>query len=76
MQEQRRRSARRLRGSPERGVEAAAQVKAEFLAMSHEIRTPLTSILGFASLLAGKDPGRGGRATPTGAGRAATCWPW
>jgi signal transduction histidine kinase/CheY-like chemotaxis protein len=57
MQEQRRESARRLHEAL-REAEAAAQVKAEFLAnMSHEIRTPLTSILGFASLLAGKDLG-------------------
>ena len=55
MQEQRRVSARRLREALEE-AEQAARVKAEFLAnMSHEIRTPLTSILGFASLLAGKD---------------------
>jgi signal transduction histidine kinase/ActR/RegA family two-component response regulator len=57
MQEQRRVSARRLREALNE-AEQAAQVKAEFLAnMSHEIRTPLTSILGFASLLAGKDLG-------------------
>ena len=57
MQEQRRASAQRLREALKE-AEAAARVKAEFLAnMSHEIRTPLTSILGFASLLAGKDLG-------------------
>jgi CheY-like chemotaxis protein/nitrogen-specific signal transduction histidine kinase len=55
MQEQRRASAKRLREALKE-AEQAARVKTEFLAnMSHEIRTPLTSILGFASLLAGQD---------------------
>ena len=37
-------------------AEEAARVKAAFMAnMSHEIRTPLTAILGFTSLLEGRD---------------------
>ena len=37
-------------------AEAAAAAKADFMAnMSHEIRTPLTAILGFTSLLDGRD---------------------
>lgn len=37
-------------------ADEASQVKSDFLAnMSHEIRTPLTAILGFSSLLTGRD---------------------
>lgn len=43
-------------------AEQMARLKTNFLAsMSHEIRTPLTSVIGFASMLAGELPERHGR---------------